>query len=147
MEKYEQSWNDKSVGTWIEILRRYSNIKEVKLQEVVKMEWSGSRSNFLFTKSYYVIPVEEVNSLEIYSKHGRNKQCIRNFSRNLERKRPLARSRRRWQHDIQMALKKYNERVWTGCTRLRIGSVIGLLRTFRLHKRLEISWRAAAICF
>jgi len=39
-----------------------------------------------------------------------------------EGKRPLGRPRRRWQDNIKMALQEVGWGVWTGLSRLRIGT-------------------------
>jgi hypothetical protein len=44
-----------------------------------------------------------------------------------EGKRPLVRSRRRWEDNIRMNLKEIGLGVWTGCTWLSIGTSGGLL--------------------
>jgi hypothetical protein len=44
-----------------------------------------------------------------------------------EGRRPLGRSRRRWEDNIKMIFKKWDERAWTGLIWLRIGTGGGLL--------------------
>jgi len=41
-----------------------------------------------------------------YTMHERSENCIQNFSRKPEAKRPLGRPMRKWEDDISMNLKK-----------------------------------------
>jgi len=44
-----------------------------------------------------------------------------------ERKRPLERTRHRWEDNIRMDLREVRGKVWSGCIWLRIGTSGGLL--------------------
>jgi hypothetical protein len=43
------------------------------------------------------------------------------------RKKPTGRSRRRWEDNIRMYLRKYGGRGWTGCILLTLGTSGGFL--------------------
>jgi hypothetical protein len=58
---------------------------------------------------------------------GEGRNVYRVLVGKLEGKRPLERPRRRWEDGIKMVLREIGWGVWSGFTRLRIGTVGGLL--------------------
>jgi hypothetical protein len=60
-------------------------------------------------------------------KHGRGEKCVLRSGGKGRRKRPLERSRHRWEDGIRMDPTEIGCGVWSGVTWLRIGTVGGLL--------------------
>jgi hypothetical protein len=59
--------------------------------------------------------------------HGRGEKRVQGFGEKPEGKRPLERPRRRWEDGMKIDLGEMGWGVWSGFTRLRIGSVGALL--------------------
>jgi hypothetical protein len=50
--------------------------------------------------------MKEDKMIEACSMHGRNETCVQNIYGKYEDRRPLGRSRRRWEDNIEMDLRK-----------------------------------------